>query len=132
GILRTLGQSRVSTSSDDDNKKGGGAVILAILALGVALIAIGYIGVIFGRLIKSAVSRQREFLADASSVQFTRNPEGIGGALKKIGGLAQGSRVTDADAESASHMFFANALRESVFGLLATHPPLVERIKRID
>ena len=71
--------------------KGGGAV-LAIFLFGVAMMVIGYIGVFFGKLIKSAVSRQREFLADASAVQFTRNPDGIAGALKKILGLSLGSK----------------------------------------
>jgi len=78
------------------------------------------------------VSRQREFLADASAVQFTRNPYGIGGALKKIGGWTGGSRIASSHAEEASHFFFANGLRSSLIGLMATHPPLEERISRID
>ena len=72
--------------------------------LGLALIAIGWIGVFFGRLIQAAVSRQREFLADASAVQFTRNPEGLAGALKKIGGFSYGSKLQTAHADTASHM----------------------------
>ena len=90
--------------------------------------------VFFGNLIKAAVSRQREFLADASAVQFTRNPDGIAGALKKIGALAEGSHVGDSHAEEASHMFFGEAVSglNELFGLLSTHPPLVERIRRID
>lgn len=100
--------------------------------LGLALLLIGWIGVFFGRLIQSAVSRQREFLADASSVQFTRNPEGLAGALKKIGGLSYGSRLESPHADVASHMFFANGLRESVFNLMATHPPLEDRIRAIE
>jgi hypothetical protein len=81
----------------------------------------------------AAVSRQREYLADASAVQFTRNPDGIGGALKKIGGLAEGSRIHNPQAAEAGHMFFANAFAgEGLAGLLATHPPLVERIRRLD
>ena len=93
---------------------------------------LGYLGVLLGKLIKAAVSRQREFLADASSVQFTRNPGGIAGALKKIGGLADGSRISDAHAEEASHMFFGDALAGSFFNMLATHPPLAERIRALD
>jgi Zn-dependent protease with chaperone function len=112
--------------------KSDGRWVLAMIVIGVALVAIGYIGVFFGRLIKSAVSRQREFLADASAVQFTRNPEGISGALKKIGGLSRGSRIENPHAEEASHLFFGNALARPMFGLLATHPPLPVRIKRID
>lgn len=110
------------------NGKGGNPLPL----IGIALIIIGSIGVFFGRLIQAAVSRQREFLADAAAVQFTRNPEGIGGALKKIGGLVHGSRLESAHASEASHLFFGNALGSSFAGLLATHPPLDQRIKAID
>ena len=100
--------------------------------LGLALIVIGGIGVLFGRLIQAAVSRQREFLADAASVQFTRNPDGLAGALKKIGGLSSGSKLESPHAQEASHLFFANGLRSSVSGLMATHPPLEERIRALD
>ncbi len=115
---------------DDDDRKGFNPLPL----IGLALYVIGYVGVFFGNVIKAAVSRQREFLADASAVQFTRNPDGIAGALKKIGALAEGSRIEDAHAEEASHMFFGEAVAglNELFGLLATHPPLVERIRRID
>jgi Zn-dependent protease with chaperone function len=99
--------------------------------LGLALIIIGWIGVLFGRLIQAAVSRQREFLADASAVQFTRNPGGLAGALKKIGGLGEGSKLQSPRAEEASHLFFANGLKSSFFGF-ATHPPLAERIRALD
>lgn len=100
--------------------------------LGLALIVIGGIGVLFGRLIQAAVSRQREFLADAASVQFTRNPDGLAGALKKIGGLSSGSKLESPHAQEASHLFFANGLRSSVTGLMDTHPPLAERIRALD
>ncbi len=111
-----------------DDKKGGNPLPL----LGLALYVIGYVGVFFGRLIKAAVSRQREYLADASAVQFTRNPEGIAGALKKIGALSEGSKIQDPEAEEASHMFFGEALGLSAWNPMATHPPLVDRIRRID
>ena len=93
-------------TGDDDDRKGFNPLPL----IGLALYVIGYVGVFFGNLIKAAVSRQREFLADASAVQFTRNPEGIAGALKKIGALAEGSRIQDPHAEEASHMFFGEAV----------------------
>jgi Zn-dependent protease with chaperone function len=99
---------------------------------GLALIVIGAAGVFFGRLIQAAVSRQREGLADASGVQFTRNPAGLAGALKKIGGLEEGSKLESPHAEEASHLFFANGVGKSFFGLLATHPPLIERIRALD
>ena len=97
--------------------------------VGLALIVVGWAGVFFGRLIQSAVSRQRELLADAAAVQFTRNPTGLAGALKKIGGVAYGSRIESPHAEEASHLFFANGLGNSFF---STHPPLTERIRALD
>ena len=81
-----------------------------------------------GNLIKSAVSRQREYLADSSAVQFTRNPEGLSGALKKIGALSSASRLVSPHADEASHMFFGNGMRKSWFSITSTHPPLLERI----
>ncbi|MEY4488579.1 MAG: hypothetical protein RIQ79_1087, partial [Verrucomicrobiota bacterium] len=130
-ILRGLSQTRVSTSSRRDGK-GSGGLIVVILATGVALLVIGYIGYFFGRLIQSAVSRQREFLADASAVQFTRNPAGIGGALRKLGGLALHGQLTHDHAGEISHFCFAQSFRSSFGGLFATHPPLEERLRAID
>lgn len=123
-ILRSL--TRTRWSSNRRNDSGGG--IIVILLIGVGLIAIGYIGVFFANLIKASISRQREFLADASAVQFTRNPDGIAGALLKIGGYSFGSRLGTPNASEASHLFFGNALTSSYF---ATHPPLSERIHRL-
>jgi hypothetical protein len=101
---------------------------VAILGLGVSLIVIGWIGSLFGKLIKAAVSRQREYLADAAAVQYTRNPEGIGGALRKIAGYEHGSAMQEAQAAEVGHMLFGEGFR----GLYATHPPIDERIRRID
>ncbi len=116
-------------SSNKDDGKGALAIIAAMFTLGVALIGIGYVGVFFASLIQSAVSRQREFLADASAVQFTRNPQGIAGALKRIGGWKQKSQLKSVYAREASHMFFGQGVMSLWF---ATHPPLNVRIKRID
>ncbi|AMJ55959.1 MULTISPECIES: M48 family metallopeptidase [Stenotrophomonas] len=108
-----------------------GAPVLVLLLMALAAIVIGSIGVFFGRLIKAAVSRQREILADASAVQFTRQTQGLAGALKKIGGLDDGSHLADrAGAEEVSHMLFGEGLRLSPW--FATHPPLVERIQRLE
>ncbi|WP_211454839.1 M48 family metallopeptidase [Collimonas antrihumi] len=108
---------------------------LVLFVAGLVLFAVGYIGIFFGRLIKSAVSRQREFLADASAVQFTRNPEGIGGALRKIGGLTDGkkigSQINHPNAEQLSHLFLGSVRPNLLDGWFATHPPLAERLKRI-
>jgi len=109
------------------SKEGGGGA--ALLAIGLALFLVGYIGYFFGSLIKAAVSRQREFLADASAVQFTRNPGGIGGALRQIGGYADGELETKRAAE-VSHMCFSSVVNS--FFSFKTHPPLPERISRIE
>ncbi|WP_372966628.1 M48 family metallopeptidase [Marinobacter sp.] len=98
--------------------------------LGLALMIIGYVGVFFGRLIQAAVSRQREMLADASSVQFTRNPEGIGGALFKIG-MTSGYLDTTSHASDMNHMCFGESARMKFTSLLASHPPVEERINAI-
>jgi Zn-dependent protease with chaperone function len=104
--------------------RNGGAVIL--IAFG--LMVVGYIGLFFGRWIKAAVSRQREYLADASAVQFTRDPDSIGGALKKIAVYSDSSYL-NVDSEEISHMLFGNGRKMSFF---STHPPLEERIGRVD
>jgi Zn-dependent protease with chaperone function len=127
-IFRTTAGASSRMYARDSNRKGGNPLPL----VGLALFVIGYVGVFFGKLIKSAVSRQREFMADASAVQFTRNPDGIAGALKKIGGARSGSRIRNAEAEEASHMFFGDAMAQTLFSWMATHPPLAERIRRID
>jgi Zn-dependent protease with chaperone function len=115
--------------------RSSGSAVFALFAAGLTLWILGYIGVFFGRLIKAGVSRQREFLADASAVQFTRNPEGIGGALRKIAGLSAesglGSRIEHTQAETLSHLFLGAARPSFVRGLFATHPPLDERVRRI-
>lgn len=110
----------------------GGAAIAAVLALGVGLVVIGYVGFFFGQWIKAMVSRQREYLADASAVQFTRNNQGIAGALKKIGGVSEGSLLQTPAATEYSHAYFAAGVRGFLQSLFATHPPLPTRIKRLE
>ena len=115
-LLRSTFYSRHSSRNRD-----AGKAMLVILIAGVGLLLIGYIGMFFANLIKASISRQREFLADASAVQFTRNPDGIAGALKKIGALSEGSKIAHPMARDASHLFFGSAFKSSAF---ATHPPL--------
>lgn len=103
----------------------------AIMVLGLGLTILGWIGVFFARIVKAAVSRQREFLADASAVQFTRQADGIANALKKIGGYTRHSYIKSADPEEISHMLFAGGTAK-LTSLLATHPPLTERIQALD
>jgi Zn-dependent protease with chaperone function len=124
--IATIGRvllSARSRSSRDNN---------ALPLIGLALVLLGAIGVFFGRLIQAAVSRQREFLADASSVQFTRNPGGLSGALQKIGRYGFGSRLESEHAPDMCHMFFGNGVSEPFFGLMATHPPIPDRVRAID
>ncbi|GAB1489877.1 M48 family metallopeptidase [Opitutaceae bacterium] len=128
GVLQGMGRTRVRSGH---NKNAGGAIAL-MLAVGLALMLVGYVGYFFGRLIQAAVSRQREYLADASAVQFTRNPNGIVGALKKIGGYALGGSITARHAVEIRHFFFAQGFRSAFNGLFATHPPLIERIRAVD
>ncbi len=128
GILWAMTRGRIRSS---DSKGSGGAVIL-IGIIGLVLLILGYVGYFFGKLIQAAVSRQREFLADASSVQFTRNPDGLTGALKKIGGFAIGSSLASNKSSAIGHFFFAQAFESNFGGLWATHPPLNQRIRAID
>lgn len=129
GILSSLGRARVSSSRGGKNS---GGIIPALGAAGLGLLVIGYVGYFFGRLIQAAVSRQREFLADAAAVQFTRNPTGIGGALKKIAGYAMGSALASQKSAAIGHFFFAQGFRSMFGGLWATHPPVEERIRAIE
>ena len=133
-VLAIIGQGMMRVALQSGGRRRGGkdgaAIIFAVAAMGLILFVAGWLGVLFGRLLQSAVSRQREFLADAAAVQFTRNPDGLSGALRKIG--ASGSRVNNAHSQDVAHLFFANGLRLGWAGMFATHPPLEERIRAID
>ena len=126
GVLMRLALTTRPRSSNDKN---GGSIVAALIAGGLVLYIVGWIGVFFGKLIKAAVSRQREFLADASAVQYTRNPGGLAGALSKI--ASHSSRLEHPKAQEASHMFFGNGMAEAWLGLFATHPPIQQRIAEI-
>ena len=123
-ILFNMGfYSGAGRRRNDKNNSGG-----IIIILGLGLLLIGWIGGFFGSIIRASISRQKEFLADASAVQFTRNPDGIAGALKRIGGYKEGSKINSAGAQEFSHMFFCSGISS----LFSTHPPLPIRIKRIE
>ncbi|EKN4603383.1 M48 family metallopeptidase [Vibrio parahaemolyticus] len=117
----------VSRSSSDSNKGFAVIILIAIVCL-----VLGWLGTLFGNMIKAAISRQREFLADASAVQFTRNDQGIAGALKKIGSNVQGSTLNTKASDEMSHMMFGQSKLSGFSSLFATHPPLDERIRRIE
>ncbi|HHF3027557.1 TPA: M48 family metallopeptidase [Vibrio diabolicus] len=119
--------SRVSRSSSDSDKGFAVIMLIAIICL-----VLGWIGTLFGSMIKAAISRQREFLADASAVQFTRNDQGIAGALKKIGSHIAGSSLNTKASDEMSHMMFGQSKLSGFSSLFATHPPLEERIRRIE
>jgi Zn-dependent protease with chaperone function len=123
--------TRSSGSRSDKKEKNGIALLLALA--GLVLVVVGAVGTFFGRWIQSAVSRQREFLADASAVQFTRLSSGISGALKKIGGYDAGSVLHAPRAAEASHMMFGESLQGFFSRLFfATHPPLEDRIRALE
>jgi len=124
-LLALIGR-RVLIHSRFAGGRGKDGAPLILIAL--AVTAVGYVGLFFGRWIKAALSRQREYLADASAVQFTRDPNGIGGALKKIAVYSDGSYLR-ADTEEVSHMLFGNGRKALMF---ATHPPILDRIRRIE
>lgn len=125
-FLGIIGYGFLRGSMFSRNKERGG-----VIALGIGLLIIGYGGTFFGNLIKAAVSRQREFLADAAAVQFTRSNTGIANALKKIGGHSVGSQIKNTRAEQSSHMFFG-AIKPFAANLMSTHPPLERRIQALD
>ncbi|MBR5243920.1 MAG: M48 family metallopeptidase [Thermoguttaceae bacterium] len=123
----------ISLGGSSDNRKNGAGVVAAIWFFALGLIVIGSIGVFFSNVIRAAISRQREFLADASAAQFTRNPAGLAGALKKIGALAEGSEVNAARSAEMAHLFFGSVFSGGLTAsLFKTHPDLTERIRRLE
>jgi Zn-dependent protease with chaperone function len=122
-VARVVLQSSPRSSSRD-RRDGAGALMLAALAI----MVLGYIGVFFGRLLQAAVSRHRERLADASAVQFTRDPSGLSGALLKIAGISSGSHLVAPEAEQIAHMLFAPGFQRA----FATHPSLEERLRDLN
>jgi Zn-dependent protease with chaperone function len=131
-ILGLLGRVLLRSTAYSGRGRGRNDGVMILLLIGLAVLVLGSIGTLIGNLIKAAVSRQREYLADASAVQFTRNPGGIAGALKRIGATLSGSRLKSPNASEASHMFFSTGVWEGFTGLMATHPSLPKRIHAID
>ena len=131
-LLGLIGQLllRIAATSSRSRSKNNPAAFFILV--GLALLVLGFVGTLMGNLIKAAVSRQRESLADASAVQFTRNPLGLAGALKRIGGWIQGSILGHANAAEASHLYFSKGVRGGLASLLDSHPPLAERIRQLD
>ncbi|HXI68977.1 MAG TPA: M48 family metalloprotease [Verrucomicrobiae bacterium] len=132
GRVLTYGSTEAPSADDSIFVEDDKVKVLPTAPLGFLFVVLGSISLPFERLVKSAICRQREWLADAAAVQFTRNPAGIEGALKKIGGLFKQGRLDTPHAEVASHLYFANSDYESWFSFLSTHPPLTKRISAID
>lgn len=126
GIMALAVVGRILLHAGSRGRKKDGT---ALALIGLAVMVLGYVGVLVGRILQAAISRQREFLADASAVQYTRNPSGIGGALRRIRESVEGSAVKAPQAAEVGHMFFGAASLSSLF---ATHPPLEERIRRVE
>lgn len=131
-MMRSGAYSSMGGGGRSGGRGGGGSATLVIILLGLALLIIGYIGMLFGRMIQAAISRQREYLADAAAVQYTRNPAGIAGALRKIDRSMDGGKIDDGHAMEMSHLFFANSFNTFLDRLYATHPPIADRIRAID
>ncbi|GFE78989.1 Zn-dependent protease [Steroidobacter agaridevorans] len=123
-VIALIGRTVLRLSSGGrDSKKA-----MPVLLVALAVMVVGYIGLFFGRLIQAAVSRSRESLADASAVQFTRDPTGLRGALVKIGAVSGGSRIGNPEVEEVAHMLFAPGMSR----FFATHPALEDRLKALD
>jgi Zn-dependent protease with chaperone function len=127
-VLAIVGQRVIWFGGGRSNRRDGGGD--QVWMIGLALIVVGYIGYFFARLIQAAVARSRESLADASAVQFTRQTDGIAGALKKIAALSEGSTLQAANKQEVAHMLFGEAGRFNA--LFATHPPLLQRIRALE
>jgi Zn-dependent protease with chaperone function len=130
-LVGETGREMVDLAFTRTGERGGRPPVLLAIP-GAVLAGVGSLGLLFARMLKSAACRQREFLADASAVRMTRNPRGLAGALKKIGGLEAGSRLLGPRAEEVSHMSFGQAVPRSLFGTLSTHPPVRDRILAIE
>lgn len=126
-VLAVVGRRVIWFGGGRSNRRDGGGG--QVWMIGLALIVVGYIGYFFARLIQAAVARSRESLADASAVQFTRQSDGIAGALKKIAVLSEGSMLQAANRQEVAHMLFGEASRFNA--LFATHPPLLQRIRAL-
>lgn len=131
-LLGLIGRMLVRVAAHGGGRRSKKDGTLYLLLIGAGLVVLGFVGSLCGNLIKAAVSRQREYLADASAVQFTRNPPGLAGALKRIGAAVFGSRLKHPNAAELSHMYFSQGVWEGLSGLMATHPPLEKRILALE
>lgn len=123
------GSSGSSSSSSSSSKKDGAGLIIAILVILAFVLSI--LAPILAQIIQLAVSRKREFMADASAVEFTRNPQGLIDALKK---LSSDNEPLEAANRGTAHMFIVNPIKkfsELSNSMFSSHPPIEERIARL-
>jgi Zn-dependent protease with chaperone function len=132
GRVFVRGSNRPAEPGESILDEEASVLRLPFILVGYVLVTAGSIGLPCVRLIKSAICREREWLADAAAVQFTRYPDGLAGALKKIGGLYKQGRLDTPHAETASHLYFANSAYTPWFSILSAHPPLAKRVNAID
>jgi len=126
-VLGIIGYHLLRGGAYSRRSKDSGGIVF----VGLALVIVGFVGTFFGNLIKAAVSRQREYLADASAVQFTRNPDGIGQALMQIARNQDRSYIKNPKSAEISHALFEEGQVSALSRLYATHPPLNDRILAI-
>jgi Zn-dependent protease with chaperone function len=126
-VLGLIGYHLLRGSMYSRRSKNSGGIVF----IGIGLVVIGFVGTFFGNLIKAAVSRQREYLADASAVQFTRNPDGIAGALMQIANHSEHSYLNNPNSAEISHTLFEEGRVSALSRMYATHPPLAQRIQAI-
>ena len=131
-ILRGMLRGGSSTRGTQSKSKSSGSGLMIIVFVAVAFYIIGSLGKLTGGWIKAIISRKREYLADASAVQYTRYPQGIAGALKKIGNGQTGSEIRSSQSSTYSHLYFASGVSGFFSSMFATHPPLAKRILAID
>jgi len=132
GRVLVRGSTQAPEIGESIFDEDSGVYYLPTAPIGALFLLIGAVSLPMVRALKSAICREREWLADSSAVQFTRNPAGISGALKKIGGLYKNGRLDSPFAETASHLYFANSNYDPWFGFMSTHPPLAKRVLAID
>lgn len=129
--LTVAGRVLLELGARSARSRDGASLALLVLVLGLVFYLVGLVSVLFGRILQAAINRQREYLADASAVQYTRNPLGIAGALKKVGGFSSKASLAG-HAQDTAHMMFCDPLKHWFGSLLASHPPLIKRIKKLD
>ena len=131
-FLAAIGRFMMQYYSGAGTEEGRRFFHLPLAAVGVGVFAVGSVGLLCCRIIQAAIARERENLADASAVRFTRHADALCGALARIQANAEGSRLRNWHADALAHMLFAPGSGSWLRSLVATHPPIEERMRRIN